>query len=266
MNMNNKPFMKEFKVSVGTSATAIFTVQAMDIEDARQLVAEAFGLADGSHNDATLNRMHIPRMMIGALTPENALDEMKCILGQSITIDSADDDGFRDKQTTAITIREGDFYSTHPAPTFCQNFEPKCDDCDPCEDCEYSDDCEELADCVACESCRENEAVCLLYLLGQPAELIPMSAVEECATELGNQLAHECIPDTALFITYNPCSILDVEDARYLIAPALVYGLVDNEPAPMTDEECVAAQKILSARTVTLTADGEEFHALKLWD
>ena len=106
----------------------------------------------------------------------------------------------------------------------------------------------------------------MVPVLNQPAELIPMSAVPECATELGTQLAHECIPDTALFITYNPCSILDVEDARYLIAPALVYGLVDNEPAPMTDVECAAAQKILAERTVTLTADGEEFHALKLFD
>lgn len=254
MNLNNETLMKEFKVSVGTCTTAIFSVQAMDVEDARQLVAEAFGLADGSYNDATLNRMHIPRMMIGALSPENTLNEMTCILGQSITIDSEDDDDFRDKQNTVITIREGDFYSTHPAPSFCENFVEKCEDC------------EDLPDCPCCETCFESEDLCLLYLLGQPAELIPMSAVEECATELGTQLAHECIPDTALFITYNPSSVLDVDNARYLIAPALVYGLSDNEPVPMTEQECVATQKLLAERTVTLTADGEEFHALKLFD
>ena len=266
MNMNTKTLMKEFNVAVRTNTTSIFSVKAMDMEDARQLVSAAFGFADGSHKDAELNRMHIPRTMIGALTPENALEEMECILMHSISIDGADDDCNRDKQTSVVTIREGDFYASHPAPTFCENFVDKCDDCDPCGDCEYSDVCEELPDCVACESCRENEALCLLYLLGQPAELIPMSAVKECAAALGNQLVHECIPDTALFITYNPCSVLDVEDARYLIAPALVYGLVDNEPVPMTEEECATIQKLLADRTVTLTADGEEFHALKLFD
>ena len=254
MNMNHKIPMKEFKISVGTCTTAIFSVKAMDVEDARQLVAEAFGLADGSYNDATLNRMHIPRMMIGALSPENTLNEMTCILGQSITIDSEDDDDFRDKQNTVITIHEGDFYATHPCPSHCENFVEKC------EDCAFSEECS------CCDEDSEDEECCLLYLLGQPAELIPMSSVEECSAELGTQLAHECIPDTALFITYNPCSILDVEDARYLIAPALVYGLVDNKPVAMNDEECAAAQKILAERTVTLTADGEEFHALKLWD
>lgn len=253
MNMKNEQNtnLNDYQVLVDTSATALLTVRATSAEQARQIIAQAFGTDTSFPTDMALRRMQGNRRMLGLVSPENTRNEMEVMIGNSIWIRGAKDDHSQDNRDTMFLIREGDEYDLTP-----ENLSM----CDCCETCVC------YGECSCGDEDSESEEVCLLYLLGQPAELIPMSAVEECAAELGNQLAHECIPDTALFITYNPCSILDVEDARYLIAPALVYGLEDNEPAPMTDEECAAIQKLLAERTVTLTADGEEFHALKLWD
>lgn len=258
MNTENKTNLKEFQALVDTSATALLTIRAESEEEAQQILAQAFGTNDSFATDMALRRMQGSRRMLGLVSPENARDELECVIGTSIWVRGPKNEHRHDNRDTRFLIREGDEYDLSPEDL------AMCEECCGC--CAL---CEECAACCCCDDCAEDsvqEDLCMLYLLGQPAELIPMSAVEECAAELGNQLVHECIPDTSLFITYNPCSILDVEDARYLIAPALVYGLVDNEPAPMTDEECVVAQKILTERTVTLTADGEEFHALKLFD
>ena len=253
MNMNNETNtnLKEYQVMVDTSATALLTVRANSAEEARQILAQAFGTDDSFTTDMALRRMHGCRRMLGLVSHENARDELEVVIGNSIWIRGEKDDNSMDNRDTTFLIREGDDYDLDP---------DELSMCGSCETCAFCEECP-----CSSEDC-EDEALCLLYLLNQPSELIPMSAVDECAAELGNQLVHECIPDTALFVTFNPCSILDVEDARYLIAPALVYGLVDGEPAPMTDEECATVQKILAERTVTLTADGEEFHALKLWD
>lgn len=253
MNMNNEQNanLKDYQVLVDTSATALLTIRATSAEDARQIIAQAFGTNDSFTTDMALRRMQGNRRMLGLVSHENARDEMEVMIGNSIWVRGAKDDHSQDHRDTMFLIREGDEYDLTPEVL---------STCDCCETCAFYEECS------CCDEDCESEELCLLYLLGQPAELIPMSAVKECSAELGNQLAHECIPDTALFLTYNPCSILDVENVRYLIAPALVYELVDGEPAPMSDEECVAAQKILADRTITLTADGEEFYALKLFD
>ena len=253
MNMNNEQNanLNEYQVLVDTSATALLTVRATSSEEAREIIAQAFGTDTSYQTDMALRRMQGNRRMLGLVSPANARDEMEVVIGNSIWIRGKEDDYSRDDRDTMFLIREGDEYDLTP------------EDLSMC-DCRETYGCS--GECSCWDEDSEREEVCLLYLLGQPAELIPMSAVEECATELGTQLAHECIPDTALFITYNPSSVLDVDNARYLIAPALVYGLSDNEPVPMTEQECVATQKLLAVRTVTLTADGEEFHALKLFD
>lgn len=253
MNMNNEQNanLNDYQVLVDTSATALLTVRAASAEEARQIIAQAFGTDTSFPTDMALRRMQGNRRMLGLVSPENALDKMEVMIGNSIWIRGARDDHSQDNRDTMFLIREGDEYDLSPEDLSM---------CDCCETCASYEGCP-----CGNEDC-ESEELCLLYLLNQPAELIPIDAVKECAAELGKKLVQECIPDTALFITYNPCSILDVEDARYLIAPALVCGLVDGEPAPMSDEECVTAQKILADRTITLTADGEEFHALKLWN
>ena len=256
MTMNNETntSLKEYQAMVDTSATALLTVRATSAAEARQILAQAFGTDDSFTTDMALRRMQGNRRMLGLVSHENARDELEVVIGNSIWIRGEKDDNSMDNRDTTFLIREGDDYDLDPEALSMG------DSCECCECCAYYEEC------TCCCDDSDSEEKCLLYLLNQPAELIHMSAVPECAAELGTQLAHECIPDTALFITYNPCSILDVEDARYLIAPALVYGLVDNEPAPMTDEECATTQKLLAERTVTLTADGEEFHALKLFD
>lgn len=254
---------KNYNVCVQTCVTAYMQVSAIDPEDARSIVAEAFDLDEGFITAEILHRLHSYRKRLGFVSKFCATDEMDCSVEHSIFVNRENEETANQEQSVTLTIRSGDYYDDEPERYGRHDADDGCEDC---EECEHRDECDHYTECNLCEDCRQPEEKCLLYLLGQPAELIPMSAVEECAAELGNQLVHECIPDTALFVTYNPCSILDVEDARYLIAPALVHGLVDNEPAPMTDEECVVAQKILTERTVTLTADGEEFHALKLFD
>lgn len=253
MNMNNETNtgLKKYQATVNISTTAMLTVQANNTEEARQILAQAFGTDSSFPSDLALRRMQGNRRMLGLVSPENARDEMEAVIGTSIWIHGKNDDNCLDNHHATFLIREGDEYDLDPDVLSLE---------DSCEGCAFYEEC------FCCDDDCEDEELCLLYLLNQPAELIPMSAVPDCAAELGNQLVHECIPDTALFITFNPCSILDVEDARYLIAPALVYGLEDNEPAPMTDEECAAIQQLLAERTVTLTADGEEFHALKLFD
>ena len=255
--------LKVFSICVETSTRSVFDVIAFDVEDARQIVSEAFGFETGFHTNDTLHQMHGKREMINFVAPNNELEEMECTVSHAIHVFGPDAMEAYENRESTVVIREGDFYSCDPEDSSVDDGAEECVDCKNCED---RNDCGYYAIHYLCEDCRQPDEKCLLYLLRQPAELIPMSSVEECSAELGTQLAHECIPDTALFITYNPCSILDVEDARYLIAPALVYGLVDNKPVAMNDEECAAAQKILAERTVTLTADGEEFHALKLWD
>lgn len=246
MNMNSKTNtnLKDYQVLVDTSATALLTVRATSAEDARQIIAQAFGTDDSFPTDLALRRMQGSRRMLGLVSPENARDEMEVMLSNSIWVRGTGDDQCQDNRNTMFLLRKGDAYDMSLEDL----------SCDCCETC------------ACCDEERESDARCMLYLLNQPAELIPMESVAECAIELGKQLLREPIPGTALFITYNPCSILDVEDTRYLIAPALVYRLVDDAPAPMNDEECVTAQRILAERTVTLTADREEFHALKLWD
>ena len=250
---------KNFNVYVQTTVTACMQVSAIDPEDARSIVAEAFDLNEGFITAEILHKLHGCRKQLGCISKFCATDAMDCSVEHTIFVDGENDETATQEQSVTLTIRAGDYYDSEP-----ERYGRH--DADECEDCEHRDECDYCTECTLCEDCIEQEEHCMLYLLGQPAELIPMSAIKECAAELGSQLVHECIPDTALFITFNPCSVLDVEDARYLIAPALVYGLVDNEPAPMTDQECVAAQKILAERTVSLTADGEEFHALKLFN
>lgn len=240
MNCEPNNNLEVFDVIVSSSISVNLKVRAENPEEARRVVADSFGIADNFESDLALRRMHCYRRLLAHNSPENTLTEMECDFTGEIHVEPKDGIGADDERHFAVVIQAGDVYDE--------------DSEDPCV----------VTPC--CEECRCCDELCMVYLLDQPAELIPVDALKRYADELGKNLETECIPDTALFLCYNPNSILDVDDARYLIAPALVYAMEDAEPAPMTDAEFVEAQRILSKRTVTLTADGEEFHALKLFD
>lgn len=255
-NNINHP-LQEYSVCLDTSFTAYLKIQARDPEEARQIVSDAFAIEDGDLTAETLCLMNQYRNMIGFVSPHNAAKEIPCTVGHSVRISGAGGEHSKSDFTLSVMLREKDFDNSDTDHT-CGD-----DDCPACSCC----DSHESSNCCPMQESDSGNSTekCMLYLLNKPAELIPMESVAECALELGKHLTHERIPGTPLFLTFNPCSILDVEDTRYLIAPALVYGLVNDEPVSMNDEECVTAQMILADRTVTLTADREEFHALKLW-
>lgn len=240
MNYETQKELEVFDVFVSTSSVVNLKIKAESPEEARRLIADSFGLADNFEADLVMRRMHCYRRLLAMNSPENSLKELEFDFTSEIHVEPKDNKVADEERRVTMVIREGDMY-----------------DLDVDDPCVVSPCCEE------CGGCDE---LCMVYLLDQPAELIPVDALNRYADELGKDLETECIPDTALFLCYNPNSILDVDDARYLIAPALVYAVEDGEPAPMTDAEFVEAQQILSKRTVTLTADGEEFHALKLFD
>lgn len=240
MNCETQTELEVFDVFISTSSVVNLKVRASTPEEARRLIAASFGLSDNFESDLTMRRMHCYRRLLAQNSPENTLETLEFDFTSEIHVEPKDNKVADEERHVTLVIREGDAYDT-----------------------DMDDICEAIPCCGECRCCDE---LCMVYLLDQPAELIPVDSLKRYADELGKALETECIPDTALFLCYNPNSILDVDDARYLIAPALVYAMEDGEPAPMTDAEFVEAQQILSKRTVTLTADGEEFHALKLFD
>lgn len=228
MNCTNNIETQVFDVVFNSTVHTLLRIQAKNPEEACQLASECFGLDNGFHNRMMLERMHAVRHILGAVSPDNYANQMECGIECEINVLNEGNDNASLSRSTFFILQEGDAFDPFSSPL--------------------------------------PDEVCLMYLLDKTPALIPFDQLDRYTDRLGHDWETADIPGTDLQMYYNPEAVLTVGDDRYLIGPAVVYAVEDKEPEPMTDAELVKARQLLTERTVTLCADGEDFYGLKLFD
>ena len=107
-----------------------------------------------------------------------------------------------------------------------------------------------------------------LMVAAVPGQSIQVKTVEECFYVLpcfGESDMITTAGDTGLLLSYDERHVINLGDVRYLIGPAILYGVdEEGEDLSLTARDIYAARLLVEERTVTLCADGKELPALRL--
>jgi hypothetical protein len=227
ITMNCEAEKKYFDVCIEASRTVSRRLEAENAEEARRMVSCAFGFANGYDTHMAIHHLQDQLEILNEDFLEAPVEEMECTISNEVVITGTDGEDANESHQSTVVIRA--------------------------EEVSEEDEDEEID-------------FCLMYLLDKEPELIPFDQLDEYADTFGEKPQAEEIGDTGCEIYYNPNAVLAVEGDRYLIGPAVVYAVEDDEAEPMTDAEIAETVKVLKDRTVRLCVDHEAFYALKLFE
>ena len=229
---------KIFKVAIDSSIAVQLNVQADNPEQARRLVENAFGLANGF--DSAIKMLHVQycRSGIEQMCPGAVVEEMECEMRNEYEITGPDGSSANGSNCSSLEIQKDSIFDVTP----------------------YLDRKEEP------EEEEEEIDFFLMYLLDKEPERIPFDQAEDYADTFGERPCAEEFGETGCELFYNGNAVLTVDGERYLVGPAMVYAVEDDLARPLTDAQIMETVKVLKARTTRVCVEDDVFYALKLFE